>query len=393
MLKFEMYWPVKFIFGPGEFKRTGAEAGLLGKKAFIVTGKNAVKKLGYLDNLTGQLKSSGIQFEIFDKAETNPRSSTIDEGGRRAKSLGCDFIIGLGGGSAMDAAKGIALIAKCEKNVSVWDFIHCSKKKYKINVKPLPMLMIPTLPATGSEGNPTAVITNLELKQKVHLMDNNLFPTISIIDPELTYSLTKEQTAYSGVDIVCHLLEPYLTNVKEAQLKDRMAEDIMLKALENTPKAMVNPQDPNYRGLMSYAGTIACSPFRQMAWNGKAYLHWMEHCLSAWTDVQHSEGLSCLLPAWMKYMKKYEFFAFRLNLFSEKVFGSKTASPGMETWLQQLSVKTKLTGITDELIEKMAGTVMEVYSGGKDHIELPSGDKMFREDFAHIYEIASGKKL
>ena len=393
MMKFEMYWPVKFVFGPGEFKRAGAEAKLLGKKAFIVTGKGSVKKLGYLDNLTAQLKANGIEYEIFDKVEPNPRSKTIDEGGRLAKSLGSDFVIALGGGSAMDASKGIALIAKCDNDTSVWDFVHCSEKKCKVTVKPLPMMLIPTLPATGSEGNPTLVITNLELNQKVHLMDNNLFPTVSIIDPELTYSLSKEQTAYSGVDIVCHLLEPYLTHLGEAPIKDRMAEDIMLKAIENTPHAMANPHHADYRGLMSYSGTIACSPIRFMAWNGKGYLHWMEHCLSAWTDVPHSEGLACLLIAWMKYMKKYEFFAFRLNLFGEKVFGSKASAMHMANWLEHLGVKTKLAGISDEMIGKMATTVMTVYAGGKDHIEFPSGDKMFREDFVNIYEIAAGKKL
>ncbi|OGF45758.1 MAG: hypothetical protein A2452_01685 [Candidatus Firestonebacteria bacterium RIFOXYC2_FULL_39_67] len=391
MIKFELYWPVKFIFGTGEFKRAGVEAKLLGRKAFIVTGRNSVKKLGYLDNLLAQLKSNGISFEIFYKVEANPRSITIDEGGRLAKSLGSDFVIALGGGSAMDAAKGIALIAKCEDNVSIWDFVHCSEKKCKININPLPMLMIPTLPATGSEGNPTAVITNPELKQKVHLMDSHLFPAVSIIDPQLTYSLTKEQTAYSGVDILCHLLEPYLTHFGEVPLKDRMAEDIMLKTIENTPLAMENPDDPDYRGLMSYSGTIACSPLRQMAWNGKAYLHWMEHCLSAWTDVPHSEGLACLLLSWMKYMKKYEFFAFRSNLFGEKVFGSKDASSHIEAWLSRLEVKTNLTGIKDGLIENMADTLMDVYSGGKDYIELPSGDKIFRKDFVHIYKGAAGK--
>ena len=389
MLKFEMFWPVKFVFGPGEFKRAGAEAKLLGKKAFIVTGKTAVQKMGLLEKLKEQLKKEGVEVETFEKVEPNPRTLTIDEGGKLAKYLNCDMVIGFGGGSAMDAAKGIALIAKSDEGISIWDYIHCSEKQLQINVKPLPMLMMPTLPATGSEGNPTAVITNWDLNQKVHLMHPNLFPSTSIIDPELTYSLTKEQTAYAGVDILCHLLEPYLTNVGEQPVKDRMAEDIMLKAVESTPHAMANLNSPEYRSIMSYAGTIACSPFRMMGWNGKSYLHWMEHCLSAWTDVPHSEGLSCLLVAWMKYMKKYEFFAFRSNLFSEKVFGSHAADLHIEKWLQRLGVKTKLGGMTPELIGKLADTVMDVYSGGKDHLELPSGEKIFREDFAKIYELAS----
>ena len=393
MFKFELYWPVKLVFGPGEFKRAGKEAKLLGKKAFIVTGKSAVQKMGLLDRLVGQLTKEGLEVKTFEKIEPNPRSTTVDEGGKLAKSSGCDLIIALGGGSAMDAAKGIALVAGAPKKVSVWDYVFNAKNAPAIDFKPLPVLMLPTLPATGSESNSIAVITNWELKQKIHITHPLLFPAVSIIDPELTCSLSKEQTAYAGVDIVCHLLEPYLTNFGDVPVKDRLAEDIMLQAIENTPPAMLDPLNTEYRSLMSFAGTIACSPIRFSGWNGKGYLHWIEHCLSAWTDIQHSEGLACLLVAWMKYMKKYEFFAKRSILFGEKVFSDKESAMHIESWLQSLGVNTRLKNITDDLIGKMADTLMEMYSGGAGAIELPSGEKMYRKDFINIYELAAGKKL
>ena len=393
MLKFELYWPVKLVFGPGEFKRAGAEAKLLGKKVLVVTGRSAVQKTGFLARLLEQLKKEGVEAHTFEKIEPNPRSTTVDQGGKLARSLGCDIIIALGGGSTMDAAKGISLVAKAPENSSVWDYVFNAKKTSVIDFKPLPVLMIPTLPATGSESNSIAVITNWELKQKIHITHPSLFPATSIIDPELTYSLSKEQTAYAGVDIVCHLLEPYLTNLGDNPVKDRLAEDIMLKAITNTSPAMENPADPEYRSLMSFAGTIACSPVRFSGWNGKGYLHWIEHCLSAWTDIQHSEGLACMLVAWMKYMKQYEFFAKRSVLFGEKVFGSKEAALNIENWLHSLGVNTRLKNITDELIGNMTGTLMEMYSAGTDVIELPSGEKMYCEDFVSIYKIAAGKKI
>jgi len=390
-LKFELYWPVKLVFGPGEFKRAGAEAKLLGKKAFIVTGKSAVQKLGFLEKLLAQLKKEGVEAKTFEKVEPNPRSTTVDEGGKLAKSLGCDFIIALGGGSAMDAAKGIALVAGAPKNASVWDYVFNARNAPVIDFKPLPILMIPTLPATGSESNAIGVITNWELKQKIHIVHPSLFPATSIIDPELTYSLSKEQTAYAGVDIVCHLIEPYLTNLGDVPVKDRLAEDIILKAIKNTLPAMENPANPEYRSLMSFSGTIACSPIRFSGWNGKGYLHWIEHCLSAWTDIQHSEGLACMLVAWLKYMKKYEFFAKRCSLFGEKVFGSKETELHIENWFRTLGVNTRLKNIEGALIGKMADTLMQMYSGGTDAIDLPSGEKMYREDFVNIYEMAAGK--
>lgn len=393
MLKFELYWPVKLVFGCGEFKKAGVEAKLLGKKAFVVTGKSAVQKMGLLSNLLSQLKKEGVEAVTFEKVEPNPRSTTVDEGGRLAKASGCDFIIALGGGSTMDAAKGIALVARAPEKASVWDYVFNAKNPAPVNFKPLPIMMIPTLPATGSESNSIGVITNWELKQKIHIQHPLLFPATSIIDPELTYSLSKEQTAYAGVDIVCHLIEPYLTNLGDAPVKDRLAEDIMLKAIENTPVAMANLKDPEARALMSFAGTIACSPIRFTGWNGKGYLHWIEHCLSAHTDIQHSEGLSCMLVAWLKYMNKYPAFAKRSTLFGVKVFGDKDTAKHIEKWLTGLGVTTRLKNIDDALIGKMVDTLLEMYSNGTDEIELPTGEKMCREDFINIYEIAAGKKI
>ncbi|MFH1824509.1 MAG: iron-containing alcohol dehydrogenase [Candidatus Firestonebacteria bacterium] len=390
MHNFDFYWPVKFIFGAGETKKIGIEAKKLGRKAFLVTGRYSIKKSGVLDKVVNYLKEEKIQVVIFDEIESNPRSTTVDKGGKLAKKEKCDLVIGMGGGSAMDSAKGISLMAKSKDGVSIWDYMWFLKNPRPINIEPLPGLMIPTLPATGSEGNSTAVITNLKSHQKVHLMHPKLFPKVSIIDPELTMSLSPAQLSYAGVDIICHLLEPYLTNVGESFVKDRIAEGIIITVLENLPKALKNPEDLESRSNLCWAGTLACSPLRFMAWNGKGYLHWIEHCLSAWTDVPHSEGLSSILISWLNYMSKFKFFKFRLDLLGERVFNSKDTISKLQKWLKSIRIKTRPDKLNDDLIEKMAKTIMEVYSGGKDYIDLPSGEKMVKDDFAKIYKNSMG---
>ncbi|MEI7905269.1 MAG: iron-containing alcohol dehydrogenase [Candidatus Firestonebacteria bacterium] len=389
MHNFEFYWPVKSIVGQGEIRRTGIEARKLGKRALLVSGKASVKKTGVLDKVTASLKSEGVDYILYDEIEPNPRSTAIDKAGLLAKKEKCDLVIGLGGGSPMDSAKAIALMAKSPEGVSVWDYMFCSKNFRKIEAQPLPALLIPTLPATGSEGNPTSVITNWELHQKVHLMDNALFPKTAIIDPELIITLSNEQITYAGVDIVCHLLEPYLTTTGDAYVKDRMAEGVILTVMDLLPKALKDRKDIESLMNLSWSGTLACSPFRFMSWNGKGFLHWMEHCLSAWTDVPHSEGLSMLLPAWLKYMSRYKFFKYRLDMFGERMFGYEDSSVDtLIRWLDKVNAKRRLAKSYAPDIDRMAETLLAVYAGGKDFIELPSGERMVREDFAEIYNNA-----
>lgn len=393
MHNFDFCWPVRIIFGAGEIKKVGVEAKRLGKKAFLVTGRYSMKKTGILDKIVNYLKKEEIEVVIFNEVESNPRSTTIDKGGRLAKKEKCDLVIGIGGGSAMDSAKGISVVAKSEEGISIWDYMWFLKNPKEINFEPLPVLLIPTLPATGSEGNCGTVFTNWKMHQKVHLIHPKLFPKVSIIDPELTMSLTKEQLSYAGVDIICHLLEPYLTNLGESFVKDRIAEGVIITVLENLPKVLKNLEDLESRSNICWAGTLACSPIRFIAWNGKGYLHWIEHCLSAWTDVSHSEGLSSLLISWLTYMSKFKFFSNRLSAFGSRVFEVANNQKIIEKfldYLKKVNVKTKLDKLNDDLIEKMSNTLIEVYSGGKNYIELPSGEKMIKEDFVKIYRNSMG---
>ena len=364
MHNFEFYWPVKAIVGNGEVKKTGIEAKKLGRRALLVTGRSSVRSSGLLEKVLVSLESAGVDFVLFNGVEPNPRITTIDQAGLLAKKEKCDLVIGLGGGSPMDSAKAAALAAVSPEGVSVWDYMFCSKNFRKIDVVPLPALLIPTLPATGSEGNSISVITNWELHQKVHLMDNALFPKTAIIDPELTLSLSREQLAYAGVDVICHLLEPYLTTTGDSYVKDRMAEGVISTVIDILPKALQSPSDIEARMNLSWAGTLACSPFRFMAWNGKGFLHWIEHCLSAWTDLPHSEGLSMLLPAWMEYMSRYKFFKYRLDMLGKRVFNG-SAVEGMERWMKEMNVKTRLDKSAAEKIPVMCDTLIAVYGGGE----------------------------
>ena len=153
MHNFEFYWPVKAIVGNGEVKKTGIEAKKLGRRALLVTGRSSVRSSGLLEKVLVSLESAGVDFVLFNGVEPNPRITTIDQAGLLAKKEKCDLVIGLGGGSPMDSAKAAALAAVSPEGVSVWDYMFCSKNFRKIDVVPLPALLIPTLPATGSEGN------------------------------------------------------------------------------------------------------------------------------------------------------------------------------------------------------------------------------------------------
>ncbi len=209
MQNFTFYLPTKIIFGPGELEKIGIEAKPYGEKALIVTGKRSSSEFGIINRVTDYLEKEGIAAVVFDKIESNPRASTIDEAGELARKNKCDFIIGLGGGSPMDAAKAIAVAAV--EAQPIWDFVYHGQPVPKKVTRALPIIEIPTLAATGSEADSGAVITNWKTHEKAVLGSHLLFPKVSIIDPQLTVTVPEEYTIDGGIDIICHVIESLFT--------------------------------------------------------------------------------------------------------------------------------------------------------------------------------------
>jgi len=197
-LKFNYYMPTRIIFGAGELNILSTTPYLPGKKALVVISSgNSMKKYGYLDRVRGYLKENGVQTVLFDKILPNPISEHVAEGAKVAKDNNCDFVIGLGGGSSIDSAKSIAIMAK--NPGEYWDYIsEGSGKGKEVEKGALPIVAIPTSAGTGTETDPWTVITKSETNEKIGFGGDYSLPSLAIVDPELMLSIPPDFTAYKG---------------------------------------------------------------------------------------------------------------------------------------------------------------------------------------------------
>ena len=210
MKDFNVFIPTRLLFGAGAIGRLHQES-LPGKKALIVTtaGKS-VKKYGYLDKLMGELDKASVEYTVFDKILSNPILDHVHEGADIARKENCDFVIGLGGGSSIDAAKAIAVSATNEGNY--WDYMaEGSGKSKEVKNAPLKIIAITTTAGTGTEVNPWTVTTNRALNEKICFGIDETYPVIAVVDPKLMVSVPARFTAYQGFDALFHSTECYIS--------------------------------------------------------------------------------------------------------------------------------------------------------------------------------------
>ena len=353
---FRFLMPTKLLFGAGSLKQLGKEASKVGKKAMVVTGSASMRKTGVLDRVTEDLKSNGLEVLVFDKIEPNPRDYTIDEAAKIAREEKVDLIIGLGGGSAMDASKAIALASSGTE--PIWAYYE-GKAEAKGGVPSI--ILIPTVAATGSEANPAAVVTNWETGDKKGIGSRFFSAKVSIIDPELTLTLPARQTAQGGFDVFCHVAEEYLTAGQPSPVTDGIAETVMRTAVEYLPKVLAKLDDLEARVNLSWASTIACSQFHELGGGietGYRTLHEIEHPLSGFYDMAHGDGLATLMPAWMRYTLPVR--EDRFKLLAKNVFGKDDAIKATEEWLEKINMRHRLRdfGVEPEKFEAMADSAI-----------------------------------
>jgi alcohol dehydrogenase YqhD (iron-dependent ADH family) len=381
VLPFDFYLPTRIFFGPGKINNVGIYLQPVGKKALIVTGKASMRRLGVLDKVTGLLEKSGIGSVVFEGIEPNPRHTTCDEAAEIARTEGCDMIVGLGGGSAMDAAKGIAVSAKTGR--SIWDYVYTGPDKpgRKITAA-LPIICIPTIAATGSEADSGGIISNWETHEKTGIWGEALFPRASIVDPELTVTCPPDYTADGGVDIISHVIESYFTGTSESYLQDRFSESVIRTVMKYLPRAMRKGDDLEARTHLSWCSTVALSGFINPGRGGSYPLHALEHVVSAQYDISHGRGLALLLPALMDYTvsaRPEKYVELGVNVFglqfnSEDVdHAAKISIDAMKGWLASIGRYLTFTdlGIDDSKFEVMADDVTRLYMRQKDHLQNP----------------------
>lgn len=229
-LNYDMFVPTRTLFGAGTLNELHAQP-MPGRKALLVISNGrSTRANSYLSRTEEQLRMAGVETVLFDRVEANPLKSTVMAGGAMARENGCDMIVALGGGSVMDAAKAIAVVAS--NGGDYWDYIPCGTGKGKaVAETPLPIVAITTTAGTGSETDAGCVITNAETHEKTGFVHPGLFPVLAVIDPELMLTVPPKFTAFQGFDALFHSTEAYISNAANL-----MSDMYALNAIENVAR-------------------------------------------------------------------------------------------------------------------------------------------------------------
>lgn len=304
MNNFTFYSPTYFAFGKGTENEAGTYVKRFGgHKVLIHYGGGSVVRSGLLDRVKVSLEKEDIPYVLLGGVKPNPRSGLVYEGIDLCKKEGVDFVLAVGGGSAIDSAKAIA--AGVVYDGDFWDY-YCGKRIDDA----LPVGTILTISAAGSEGSPDSVITHEDGMFKRGASGDAIRPKFSILNPALTQTLPAYQTACGITDIMAHLYERYLTNTNDVEVTDRMIEALLLTMIHEGPRVIADPDNYEARANIMWAGMMAhnnsCGVGRSQDWNS----HNIEHELSALYDCAHGAGLAVTMPAVFTYVMNHNVMRF-----------------------------------------------------------------------------------
>lgn len=313
MHNFVFHVPTEILFGKAMEKDFAKRVKALGNKALLVTGGGSVKRLGIFDTIVEALHAAGVETVECAGISPNPRLEEAKRGIATAKEENVDVILPIGGGSTIDCAKLIAAGSKTEGDP--WDIV-----LGKVDVKEaLPIAVVLTVAATGSEMDPDSVISNPETKQKLGWASNKVLPRVSYLNPTFTYSVNAWHTAAGTADIMSHTMENYFSVDDSAFLQDSMAEAILRTCIKYGPIALEEPENEEARANLMWANSWAINGLlctgKTQSWS----VHAMEHELSAYYDITHGVGLAILTPHWLRHFMNDKTMP-RLARFAERVF-------------------------------------------------------------------------
>jgi len=282
--------PTKVIGGRGCIRNESALMSGLGKKALIVTGRRSAKDCGALDDLTTAFSGMDISWILFDQVEPNPSIATIRTAALIASDECVDFVVGIGGGSPLDAAKAIAVAT-----VNEVDDTALFKGSWKN--APLPIVAIPTTSGTGSEVTPYAILTDNKVHSKRNLSSPSLFPRLAYLDPSYTDNLPRHVTIHTAVDALSHALEGLMSN-RSTPMTDILAREA-LGILGTELRALDHHPGPESRDRLMYASMLAGMV---IAHTGTTALHAMGYSLTYFKDIDHGRANGLLMPAYLAFV-------------------------------------------------------------------------------------------
>src|SRR5579859_5571692 len=398
MSEFVFSLPTRIVFGAGTFESIGTEARAYGTRALLITGAAFAKRSGLIDRVLGCLRAAGVDTDIYDGLGPNPSVESIDAGGEIARKVGADIIVGLGGGSVLDAAKAIALVAS--NDASIWDFVH-----YDAGVQPaiiqsvLPIIQVPLIASTGSEINDTAVVFNESLRIKAGITHPLLQARVAIVDPTLAFTVPPHYTSIGGINIVSQMLEQYLTS-DEFPATDRVTEGLVRVVMDSLPRAVRRGEDLDASTNLSMAAVLA-STVAIAGRSGAVPLQSMAQPLTAYFGVEHGAAVSALWPSFMRYglgnrlrlpqIGRYKRYA----LLGRQLFGvhetddevaAETTSHRLVAWLRSMDMPTDLRelGIVDLEREQVTALADQAIAASGPHRRLTGG--LGLDDVENVYE-------
>ena len=296
MINFESYQPTQLVFGAGVKEQAGEWTARYGSHVLLLYGGGRIKKNGIYQAVRTSLESAGLQIEECSGVQPNPRVSLVREAVKQCRKAGVDFVLAVGGGSVIDTAKAIA--AGVFYDGDVWDF-YAGKAEATCA---LPIGVVLTIPAAGSESGGGSVISNEDIPDKQAYTSSLLFPKFALLDPTVCYSLPAKQIAAGGVDILSHVMERYFTPTEHTDVSDRLCEAVMKSVISAVPQLMKDPSQYDPWAEVMWAANLAHNGLlgrgREEDWSS----HNIEHQVSAFYDITHGEGLAIITPAWMRYV-------------------------------------------------------------------------------------------
>lgn len=315
--------PVKVYFGEHQLGNLGSELSKYGKRVLLTYGGGSIKKSGLYDAVVAKIKQAGLEVFELSGIEPNPRIESVRKGAEICKKEHIDVLLAVGGGSTIDATKWMAAGACVD--FDPWKFF----SEWAPVEKALPIVTILTLSATGSEMDAGGVISNPETQDKIGRMAAPLLPKASFLDPTITYSVSRYQTACGSADMLSHIMEVYFNMDQDLYMLDTFMEGMMKTIIKYTPIAMKEPENYEVRANLMWTSSWAINGFvnggKQQEWS----CHPMEHELSAIYDITHGLGLAILTPRWMEYCLN-ETTVSKYVQFGTNVFGIDATLEPME---------------------------------------------------------------
>lgn len=344
MENFRLQIPTDIRFGKNRLGELPEVLASFGKRVLLAYGGGSIKRFGLYDTITQILKDNGFEWMELAGIEPNPRIESVREGAGLIRENQLDVILAVGGGSVVDASKVMA--AAVYYDGDAWDLV----KDSSLIDQAVPIVDILTLAATGTEMNRNAVISNTATKEKLGTGGWELIPRASFLDPTLTFTVSKWQTAAGSADMMSHLFEQYFNRTEGVDVQDSIAEGLLKTIIKHAPVAIQEPENYTARANLLWSSTLALNGLVARGRNGGWTCHAIEHELSAYYDITHGIGLAILTPRWMKFC-----------IDTDPTSHAKFATYARNVW-----------GLTQGSDEELARQAVEMtYKFFRDQLEIP----------------------